>query len=82
MPWLERAVPSLKWMKEYKWRDSLKADAIAGITVGTMLIPQVSQLLILTSFACISTDNFGDCDALRRLRFQGFRIRVDEEQKL
>ena len=68
MPWLERAVPSLKWMKEYKWRDSLKADAIAGITVGTMLIPQVSQLLMLTSFASISTDNFDNCDALRRLR--------------
>jgi sulfate transporter 4 len=27
-------------MKAYRWRDSLKADAIAGITVGTMLIPQ------------------------------------------
>lgn len=79
MPWLERAVPSLKWMKEYNWRDSLKADAIAGITVGTMLIPQVSQLLILTSFASISTDNFDHCGALRRLRFQG--LGVDEKQK-
>jgi hypothetical protein len=40
-PWLEKLLPSLAWMKAYRWRDSLKADAVAGITVGTMLIPQV-----------------------------------------
>ncbi|KAG0576554.1 hypothetical protein KC19_5G089000 [Ceratodon purpureus] len=38
--WLEKLLPSLVWMKAYRWRDSLKADAVAGITVGTMLIPQ------------------------------------------
>lgn len=40
---LESFLPSLRWMKAYRWRDSLKADAIAGITVGTMLIPQVCE---------------------------------------
>ncbi|KAG0573743.1 hypothetical protein KC19_VG205700 [Ceratodon purpureus] len=38
--WPETLLPSLGWMKAYKWRDSLKSDAVAGITVGTMLIPQ------------------------------------------
>lgn len=39
--WVERMVPSIGWVRAYDWRLSLKADAIAGITVGTMLIPQV-----------------------------------------
>lgn len=39
--WMEALLPSLAWMKAYKWGDSLKADAVAGITVGTMFIPQV-----------------------------------------
>lgn len=43
--WLEKLLPSLVWMKAYRWRDSLKADAVAGITVGTMLIPQVCAKL-------------------------------------
>ena len=38
--WAETLLPSLAWMKAYQWRDSLKSDAVAGITVGTMLIPQ------------------------------------------
>lgn len=46
-PWLEKLLPSLGWMKAYKWRESLKADAVAGVTVGTMLIPQVACFLNL-----------------------------------
>ena len=42
--WLETLLPSLVWMRAYNWRDSLKSDAVAGITVGTMLIPQVLRL--------------------------------------
>lgn len=38
--WSETLLPSLVWMRAYNWRDSLKSDAVAGITVGTMLIPQ------------------------------------------
>ena len=44
--WAETLLPSLVWMKAYKWRDSLRSDAVAGVTVGTMLIPQVSYGLI------------------------------------
>jgi len=43
--WPETLLPSLVWMKAYNWRDSLKADVLAGVTVGTMLIPQVRTFL-------------------------------------
>ena len=50
-PWLEILLPSLQWMKAYKWRDSLKTDAVAGITVGTMLIPQVANFLKMSYYS-------------------------------
>ncbi len=43
--WPETLLPSLAWMRAYTWRDNLKMDAVAGITVGTMLIPQVLRLV-------------------------------------
>jgi len=46
--WPETLMPSLVWMKAYRWRDSLKADALAGITVGTMLIPQVPSYVYIS----------------------------------
>jgi sulfate transporter 4 len=37
---LERLVPAVRWLRTYDVRNYLKADLIAGITVGTMLVPQ------------------------------------------
>jgi hypothetical protein len=40
---LERLVPAVRWLRTYDVRNYLKADLIAGITVGTMLVPQVKR---------------------------------------
>ncbi|KAL2649372.1 hypothetical protein R1flu_017500 [Riccia fluitans] len=37
---LLRLFPCIVWMRAYDWRKDLKLDVMAGITVGTMLIPQ------------------------------------------
>ncbi|CAM6114239.1 unnamed protein product [Calypogeia fissa] len=37
---LEGLFPCIRWMKSYKWKEYLQADVIAGVTVGTMLVPQ------------------------------------------
>ncbi|CAK9858862.1 unnamed protein product [Sphagnum jensenii] len=37
---LERLVPAVRWLRTYDVRNYLKVDLIAGITVGTMLVPQ------------------------------------------
>ncbi|BBM99289.1 sulfate permease, SulP family [Marchantia polymorpha subsp. ruderalis] len=37
---LVRLLPCIVWLRAYKWKEDLKADVVAGITVGTMLIPQ------------------------------------------
>jgi hypothetical protein len=40
---LERIVPAVRWLRTYDVRNYLKVDLIAGITVGTMLVPQVKR---------------------------------------
>jgi hypothetical protein len=40
---LERLVPAVRWLRTYDVRNYLKVDLIAGITVGTMLVPQVKR---------------------------------------
>jgi sulfate transporter 4 len=38
--WAFWAVPGLKWISTYKYRDYLKNDTIAGLSVAAMVIPQ------------------------------------------
>ncbi|GLJ55379.1 hypothetical protein SUGI_1188950 [Cryptomeria japonica] len=38
--WLELLLPCVRWIRSYKWREYLQPDIMAGITVGTMLVPQ------------------------------------------
>jgi len=40
MDWLETFIPLAKWIKTYDWRNYFAKDAIAGATVGVMIIPQ------------------------------------------
>jgi sulfate transporter 4 len=40
MEWLELLLPCTRWIRTYKWREYLQADIMAGVTVGTMLVPQ------------------------------------------
>ncbi|CAK9254958.1 unnamed protein product [Sphagnum jensenii] len=37
---IEQLVPAVRWLRTYDVDNYLKADLIAGITVGTMLVPQ------------------------------------------
>ncbi|CAK9190970.1 unnamed protein product [Sphagnum troendelagicum] len=37
---IEQRVPAVRWLRTYDVDNYLKADLIAGITVGTMLVPQ------------------------------------------
>lgn len=37
---LETALPCIVWLRQYNWREWLKLDVMAGITVGVMLVPQ------------------------------------------
>ncbi|KAJ7560535.1 hypothetical protein O6H91_04G134000 [Diphasiastrum complanatum] len=37
---LECIFPCIRWMKSYSFKENFKADVVAGITVGTMLVPQ------------------------------------------
>ncbi|XP_017889897.1 solute carrier family 26 member 10-like isoform X2 [Ceratina calcarata] len=34
------AIPSIHWLREYKWKESIIADIISGLTVAIMHIPQ------------------------------------------
>jgi hypothetical protein len=38
-PWLTRLVPALDWLRHYE-RKHLPGDALAGVIVATLLIPQ------------------------------------------
>ncbi|CAD5194223.1 unnamed protein product [Musa acuminata subsp. malaccensis] len=40
LAWLELLLPCSRWIRTYRWRESLQADLMAGITVGVMLVPQ------------------------------------------
>ncbi len=37
---VKKLVPVLEWLPEYKWKDYMYGDVVAGITVVSMLIPQ------------------------------------------
>lgn len=43
--WLAAIFPCLLWLRTYSVQVYLKADLIAGFTVGTMIIPQVGVSL-------------------------------------
>ncbi|CAN6442495.1 unnamed protein product [Victoria cruziana] len=40
LQWVELLFPSSRWIRTYKWRECLQSDLMAGVTVGTMLVPQ------------------------------------------
>lgn len=40
LEWLELLIPCARWMRTYNWKLYLRTDIIAGLTVGTMLVPQ------------------------------------------
>lgn len=37
---IKRIVPILEWLPAYKWRECLKGDLLAGLTIAVMTIPQ------------------------------------------
>ena len=49
--WIQFFLPCVRWMRIYDWRSDLKLDIMAGLTVGTMLVPQVkvSNAVTLTN---------------------------------
>lgn len=34
------AIPSISWLKDYRWKESIMSDIISGLTVAIMHIPQ------------------------------------------
>ncbi|VFQ81243.1 unnamed protein product [Cuscuta campestris] len=40
--WIELSLPCFRWIRKYRWRQDLQPDLISGVTVGVMLVPQVS----------------------------------------
>ncbi|XP_074558582.1 sulfate transporter 4.1, chloroplastic-like [Curcuma longa] len=47
--WLELLLPCTRWMRNYRLREYLQADLMAGITVGVMLVPQSMSYAKLAS---------------------------------
>ena len=45
-PWLRRGIPALDWLTHYERRD-LRGDALAGVIVATLLIPQAMAYALL-----------------------------------
>jgi len=45
-PWLKRLVPALDWLRHYE-RKHLPGDALAGVIVATLLIPQAMAYALL-----------------------------------
>ncbi|KZV44882.1 putative sulfate transporter 4.2-like [Dorcoceras hygrometricum] len=45
--WIQLFLPCYRWISTYKWSEYLQPDLMAGITVGVMLVPQVSSHLRL-----------------------------------
>lgn len=43
---LELLLPCIRWIRTYLWREYLRMDLVAGVTVGVMLIPQVLALVL------------------------------------
>ncbi|XP_059101763.1 solute carrier family 26 member 10 [Peromyscus eremicus] len=42
-------VPPLRWLPQYRWRAWLLGDAVAGVTVGVVHVPQGMAFALLTS---------------------------------
>ncbi|KAF3774757.1 Sulfate transporter 4-1 [Nymphaea thermarum] len=42
LQWVELLFPCYRWIRTYKWKDYLQSDLMAGLTVGTMLVPQLA----------------------------------------
>ena len=49
-PWLKRLIPALDWLRHYE-RKHLPGDALAGVIVATLLIPQAMAYALLGRFA-------------------------------
>ncbi|KAG6498637.1 hypothetical protein ZIOFF_038358 [Zingiber officinale] len=49
MDWMELLLPCTRWMRNYRLREYLQADLMAGITVGVMLVPQSMSYAKLAS---------------------------------
>ncbi|KAH9317722.1 hypothetical protein KI387_019491 [Taxus chinensis] len=41
--WVELLLPCVRWIRSYKWKEYLQPDLMAGVTVGTMLVPQADK---------------------------------------
>uniref|UniRef100_A0A8C6BXQ9 STAS domain-containing protein n=1 Tax=Monodon monoceros TaxID=40151 RepID=A0A8C6BXQ9_MONMO len=50
-PWplLRARLPPLRWLPHYRWRAWLLGDAVAGVTVGIVHVPQGMAFALLTS---------------------------------
>ncbi|XP_066865725.1 solute carrier family 26 member 10-like isoform X3 [Kogia breviceps] len=50
-PWplLRARLPPLRWLPHYRWRAWLLGDAVAGVTVGVVHVPQGMAFALLTS---------------------------------
>ncbi|CAK6443260.1 unnamed protein product [Pipistrellus nathusii] len=46
---LQARLPPLRWLPEYRWRAWLLGDAVAGVTVGIVHVPQGMAFALLTS---------------------------------
>ena len=42
-------LPPLRWLPHYRWRAGLLGDAVAGVTVGIVHVPQGMAFALLTS---------------------------------
>lgn len=57
LEWLEFFLPCSRWIRIYKWREYFQVDLMAGITVGVMLVPQVTVLLRLVALKMKTVEN-------------------------
>ncbi|KAI5081938.1 hypothetical protein GOP47_0001681 [Adiantum capillus-veneris] len=51
--WLQIFIPCVRWLRTYDFRSYLKTDLMAGITVGTMLVPQAMSYAALAGLESI-----------------------------
>ena len=48
LEWIEFFLPCYRWIRIYKWREYFQVDLMAGITVGVMLVPQVTSTCLVS----------------------------------
>lgn len=51
--WLQIFIPCVRWLRTYNLRAYLKTDLMAGITVGTMIVPQAMSYASLAGLESI-----------------------------